>query len=80
MIDDCTKSVDWNPIASSQPTSTFTGLFARFVFASMIVILANREKIDNRTDDAARALKLLLSAFFGLAIVAYLDEQRMRLL
>ncbi|WP_405908790.1 hypothetical protein OG742_30780 [Streptomyces sp. NBC_00828] len=73
MIDDCTKSVDWNPIAASQPTSTFAGLFAGFVFASMIVILANREKIDNRTDDAARALKLLLSAFFGLAIVAYLE-------
>ncbi|MFJ9154166.1 hypothetical protein ACIRP7_40375 [Streptomyces sp. NPDC102270] len=72
-IDDCAKSVDWNPISASQPTSTFAGLFAGFVFASMIVILANREKIDNRTADAARALKLLLSAFFGLAIVAYLE-------
>ncbi|WP_143676309.1 hypothetical protein [Streptomyces sp. TLI_146] len=43
------------------------------MFASMIVILANREKINHRTADAARALKLLLSAFFGLAIVAYLE-------
>jgi hypothetical protein len=69
---DLCQHLDWNPITSSQSTSTFAGLFAGFVFASIIVILANREKIENRSADAARALKLLVSAFFGLAIVAYL--------
>lgn len=74
-LDDCTRSVDWNPIVAAQSTSTFAGLFAGFVFAGMIVILTNREKIETLNGDAeaGRALQLLLSAFFGLAIVAYLD-------
>ncbi|SEP02956.1 hypothetical protein SAMN05216267_107410 [Actinacidiphila rubida] len=74
-LDDCVHTVDWNPIVAAQSTSTFAGLFTGFVFASIIVILTNREKIDSHNGgaEAGMALQLLLSAFFGLAIVAYLD-------
>ena len=60
---------DWNPIAASSSEAAVAAVLGGFVFSGIVVILSTREK---RQFEAAQALKLLLAAFLGFAITAYL--------
>lgn len=61
---------DWSPIGAASSQSAIAALFAGFVFTGIIVILTVQSHSHRR--EAAQALKLLLTAFFGLAVNAYL--------
>lgn len=66
----CVGFMDWSAAAAAPGQSTLAGVLAGFVFGGIVVMLSVR--VPSRSEDAARALKLLFSAFFGLAVVAYL--------
>jgi hypothetical protein len=60
---------DWSPIIASGPQSAVAAVLAGFVFAGIVVILSARPK---RRFQASQALKLLFTAFLGLAVTSYL--------
>jgi hypothetical protein len=65
----CT-TVDWSPINAAGAQSAIAALLAGFVFTGIIVVLSVPSQRHHR--EAAQALKMLLTAFFGLAVTAYL--------
>jgi hypothetical protein len=67
---DLCHSQNWNPIVASGPQSQIAIVLAGFVFAAIVVILSVR--VRTRQREAAQALKLLFTAFFGLGVTAYL--------
>jgi hypothetical protein len=66
--------LDWNPIASAGATSAFVAVLAGFVFAGIVVILSTASGSGStaRNEAANRASRILLAAFFTLAVDAYL--------
>lgn len=62
-------NLDWSPIGSASAQSSIAAILTGFVFAGIIVILSVRAPLRR---EAAQALKLLFTAFFGLAVTAYL--------
>jgi hypothetical protein len=60
----------WNPIAAASSQSAIAAVLAGFVFAGIIVVLS--VMADDLKREAAQALKLLFTAFFGLADTSYL--------
>lgn len=60
---------DWNPITASGPQSAVAAVLAGFVFAGIVVVLSARPK---HPSQASQALKLLFTAFLGLAVASYL--------
>jgi hypothetical protein len=60
----------WNPIAAASSQSAIAAVMAGFVFAGIIVVLS--VMADDLKREAAQALKLLFTAFFGLAVTSYL--------
>lgn len=64
--------LDWNPITSAGAASAFAAVLAGFVFAGIVVTLGQPHPDAARQVHADRALKLLLAAFFTLAVDAYL--------
>lgn len=66
----CPGVLDWSAKAAASGQSVLSGVLAGFVFAAIVVILSTRE--GRRGKEAADALKLLFSAFFGLGVTAYL--------
>lgn len=60
----------WSPIAAAPSQSAIAAVLAGFVFAGIVVVLSIRAHSLPR--EAAQALKLLFTAFFGLAVTAYL--------
>jgi len=67
---DLCKTHDWSPIAGAASQSAIAAVLAGFVFAGIIVIISVTEHGLKR--EAAQALKLLFTAFFGLAVTSYL--------
>jgi hypothetical protein len=65
----CT-TVDWSPISAASAQSAIAALLAGFVFAGIIVVLSVPSQRHQR--EAAQALKMLLTAFFGLTVTSYL--------
>jgi hypothetical protein len=61
--------LDWSPIAAAPSQSAIAAVLAGFVFAGIVVVLSVRA---HSRPHAAQALKLLFTAFFGLAVTAYL--------
>jgi hypothetical protein len=68
-VPDLCHNLDWNPIAAAASQSAIAAVLAGFVFAGIIVVLSVRAHSVQR--ESALALKLLLTAFFGLAVTAY---------
>jgi hypothetical protein len=66
----CPTVLDWNATTAASGQSLLSGVLAGFVFGGIVVVLSTKES-SNRPE-AARALKLLFSAFFGLVVTAYL--------
>jgi hypothetical protein len=66
----CVGALDWSAPVAAPSQSTLSGVLAGFVFGGIVVLLSVR--VPSRGAQAAEALKLLFSAFFGLAVVAYL--------
>jgi hypothetical protein len=62
-------NLDWSPIGSASAQSSIAAILTGFVFAGIVVILSVRAPLRR---EAAQALKLLFTAFFGLAVTAYL--------
>jgi hypothetical protein len=60
----------WSPIAAASSQSAIAAVLAGFVFAGIIVVLT--VATDSLRREAAQALKLLFTAFFGLAVTSYL--------
>jgi len=60
----------WSPIAAASSQSAIAAVLAGFVFAGVIVVLT--VTAHDREREAAQALKLLFTAFFGLAVTSYL--------
>jgi hypothetical protein len=65
----CT-TVDWSPINAASAQSAIAALLAGFVFTGIIVVLSVSSERHHR--EAAQALKIFMTAFFGLAVTAYL--------
>jgi hypothetical protein len=65
----CQHHYDWSPIAAASSQSAIAAVLAGFVFAGIVAVLTFRAQ---KSEDANRALRLLLTAFFGLAVTAYL--------
>jgi small-conductance mechanosensitive channel len=65
----CQHHHDWSPIAAASSQSAMAAVLAGFVFAGIVAVLTVKAQKD---DNADRALRLLLTAFFGLAVTAYL--------
>jgi hypothetical protein len=63
-------NLDWSPITAAASQSNISVILAGFVFAAMIVVLSVRAHSLQR--EAAQALKLLFTAFFGLLVNSYL--------
>lgn len=70
LIPDLCHAHDWNPIAAASAQSSIAAVLAGFVFAGIVVVLSVRAHSLKR--ESALALKLLFTAFFGLAVTAYL--------
>jgi hypothetical protein len=66
----CFGDLGFNPATAASGQSVLSGVLAGFVFGGIVVVLSTRE--GRRGEHAACALKLLFSAFVGLAVVAYL--------
>lgn len=66
----CPTVLDWNPVTAATGQYVLSGVLAGFVFGGIVVVLSTKES--RNPPEAARALKLLFSAFFGLAVTAYL--------
>src|ERR1700761_8612030 len=62
-------NLDRSPIAAASSQSSISAILAGFVFAGIIVVLSVRAPLKR---EAAQALKLLFTAFFGVAVTAYL--------
>lgn len=60
----------WSPIAAASSQSAIAAVLAGFVFAGIVVVLT--VTTNGRKREAAQALKLLFTAFFGLAVTSYL--------
>jgi hypothetical protein len=67
----CPTVLDWNATTAASGQSVLSGVLAGFVFGGIVVVLSTRRE-DKAGKEAGRALKLLLSAFFGLVVTAYL--------
>jgi hypothetical protein len=59
----------WSPITAAASQSAIAALLAGFVFTGIIVVLSAADALKR---EAAQALKLLFTAFFGLAVTSYL--------
>jgi predicted membrane channel-forming protein YqfA (hemolysin III family) len=66
----CVGLLEWSPTQAASSQSALAGVLAGFVFGGIVVMVSVR--VATRSEEAARALKLLLCAFFGLVVVAYL--------
>lgn len=66
----CPGVTGWSPADAASSQSALAGVLAGFVFSGLVVVLTVRRA--NRDEEAASALKLLLCAFFGLGVTAYL--------
>lgn len=65
----CSTHHDWNPISAASSQSAIAAVLAGFVFLGIIAVVTVKAQ---KRDDAGRALRLLLTAFLGLAVTAYL--------
>jgi hypothetical protein len=80
MNPDLCQKVAWSPIGAAASQSAIAAVLAGFVFSGIIVLLSvttdslKRESAQAlKTDrESAQALKLLFTAFFGLAVTSYL--------
>jgi hypothetical protein len=66
----CPAVLDWSATNAASGQSVLSGVLAGFVFGGIVVVLSTKES--RKPLEAALALKLLFSAFFGLAVTAYL--------
>jgi hypothetical protein len=66
----CPTVLDWNATNAATGQYVLSGVLAGFVFGGIVAVLSTKES--RNPPEAARALKLLFSAFFGLAVTAYL--------
>jgi O-antigen/teichoic acid export membrane protein len=70
-IPDLCHTHDWSPIAAATGQAPVAAVLAGFSFSAATVLLSVTG--ENRNEDAAsRAVRLLFTAFFGLAVVSYL--------
>src|SRR5258708_9884446 len=67
--DFCSTQHDWSPISAASSQSAIAAVLAGFVFLGIIAVVTVKAP---KRDDAGRALRLLLTAFLGLAVTAYL--------
>jgi hypothetical protein len=70
-LPDLCHTHDWSPIAAGPPQSVLAGVLAGVSFLAVTVILTVSQD-EERQAAAGQALKLLFSAFFGLATASYL--------
>jgi hypothetical protein len=66
----CPTVLDWNATNAATGQYVLSGVLAGFVFGGIVAVLSTKES--RNPPEAARALKLLFSSFFGLAVTAYL--------
>lgn len=66
----CVGNVEWSATTAASGQSVLSGVLAGFVFGGIVVVLSVRPA--RRREEAAKALKLLFCAFFGLTVAAYL--------
>ena len=66
----CVGDLEWSATNAASSQSALAGVLAGFVFGGIVVVLSVRPA--SKREEAAIALKLLLCAFFGLAVAAYL--------
>jgi hypothetical protein len=64
----CVGEHSWSTSTVGSDQSTLAGVLAGFVFGGIIVLLS--VKSASRSEHSIKALKLLICAFFGLAVVA----------
>jgi hypothetical protein len=67
----CPSAVDWDPVAAAVSSSAIAAVLAGFVFSGIVVVLSTKAR-EKQNAPAARALKLFLMAFVGLAVTAYM--------
>jgi hypothetical protein len=71
MNPDLCQKFTWSPIGAAASQSAIAAVLAGFVFSGIIVLLSVT-RTDSLKRESAQALKLLFTAFFGLAVTAYL--------